>query len=89
VTDEQHRRLVLALDVHQQLGHGRLHRHVERRHRLVGHHDLGLPAKARATPMRCFWPPESWRGMLGESARQLHEVEQFQHALAPVVGVLP
>ncbi len=24
---------------------------------------LALPAKARATPMRCFWPPESWRGL--------------------------
>ena len=23
---------------------------------------LGLPAKARAMPTRCFWPPESWRG---------------------------
>ena len=22
----------------------------------------GLPAKARAMPMRCFCPPESWRG---------------------------
>ena len=23
---------------------------------------FGLPAKARAMPIRCFWPPESWRG---------------------------
>ena len=30
---------------------------------------LALPAKARATPMRCFWPPESWRGMRCSKAR--------------------
>ena len=30
---------------------------------------FGVPAKARATPMRCFWPPESWRGMRFSKAR--------------------
>ncbi|CAM5729810.1 hypothetical protein STENM223S_03388 [Streptomyces tendae] len=23
---------------------------------------LGSPARARAMPTRCFWPPESWAG---------------------------
>ena len=30
---------------------------------------LALPAKARAMPMRCFCPPESWRGMRSAKAR--------------------
>ena len=47
---------------------------------------LALPAKARATPMRCFWPPDSWRGMRsGEGARQLDQVEQLEHPL-PALG---
>ena len=29
----------------------------------------GLPAKARAMPMRCFCPPESWRGMRRSNSR--------------------
>ena len=49
----------------------------------------GRPAKARATPMRCFCPPESCRGAAPrESARQLHEIEKPQHGLAPLGGVL-
>ena len=40
----------------------------------------GAPAKARAMPMRCFWPPESWRGMRRAKARgSLHEVEELEH----------
>ena len=30
---------------------------------------LGLPAKARAMPTRCFWPPDSWRGLRLAKAR--------------------
>ena len=29
----------------------------------------GLPAKARAMPTRCFWPPESWRGRRRSKSR--------------------
>jgi hypothetical protein len=51
---------------------------------------LALPAKARATPMRCFWPPDKLaRHALAKGARQFDQVEQFEHALAPVATVLP
>ena len=30
---------------------------------------VASPAKARAMPMRCFWPPDSWRGMRDAKAR--------------------
>ncbi len=28
-----------------------------------------LPPKARAMPIRCFWPPESWRGLRSANSR--------------------
>jgi hypothetical protein len=37
----------------------RLHRHVERRGRLVEHHELGFSTSARAIAMRWRWPPEN------------------------------
>ena len=45
MADEQERRLVLALDVHQKIRHRGLHRDVEGRDRLVGHHNLGAACK--------------------------------------------
>ncbi len=68
----------------------RLHRDVQRRHRLIrDHHARGLPAKARATPMRCFCPPESWRGMRCSKARgSFTKFEKLQHAVAPLFVVL-
>ena len=37
----------------------------------------GSPARARAMPTRCFWPPESWRGMrCGESRGSFTALEQ-------------
>ncbi len=39
VCDEQVGEPAVALEVHQQVEHLRLHRHVERRHRLVAHHE--------------------------------------------------
>ena len=41
VRDEQVRQAEFCLQVGQQVEHLRLHRHVERRHRLVGHHQPG------------------------------------------------
>ena len=35
---------------------------VERAEGLVHEQDAGSAASARATPTRCCWPPESWRG---------------------------
>ena len=85
VADEQHRRLVLALDVHQQLGDRRLHRHVERRDRLVGHHHLGVAGKGPGHADALLLAARQLARHAGlEGARQLHQVEQLQHALAPV-----
>jgi len=47
VRDEQVRELHLVLQVHQEVDHLRLHRHVERRHRLVAH-DQPRPQRERA-----------------------------------------
>ena len=53
-----------GLDFDQQIDDRRLHRDVERRDRLVGHHQTrARPPSARAMATRCFWPPESWRGL--------------------------
>ena len=42
VGDEEHRQAQLLAQLVEQVQHGRLHRHVERRDRLVGHQQLGL-----------------------------------------------
>ena len=52
----------LALHRDQQVEDLRLHRHVERRHGLVEHHQVGVQASARAIATRWRWPPESSRG---------------------------
>ena len=45
MADEQERGLVLALNVHQEICHGGLHRHIQCRDRLVGDHHLGVTGK--------------------------------------------
>ena len=89
MADEQHRRAVLALDVHQQFGDGRLHRDVERRDRLVGDHDLGVAGEgAGDADALLLAAGELARHAGGEGARQAHEVEQFEHPrLALGVGL--
>ena len=42
VADEQEGEAEIGLQLHQQIEHLRLHRHVERGHRFVGHDQLGL-----------------------------------------------
>ena len=36
---------MLALDVHQQVGHSGLNRHIKSRDRFICHNDLGIPGK--------------------------------------------
>ncbi len=63
VRDEQIGDAQLLLQVHQQVQHLRLDRHVERRHRLVGDDQLRIAASARARPRsRCRCPPENMCG---------------------------
>ena len=83
VADEKQGGLLLALDLHQQLGHRRRHRHVEGRDRLVGD-DHGRIAGERAgdtdalllSSGQLAWPPQV------EIPRQLHDVEELHHPIA-------
>ena len=63
VRDEEVGDADLLLQVHQQVQHLRLDRHVERRDRLVGDDQLAAAASARArSAMRWRWPPENMCG---------------------------
>jgi hypothetical protein len=68
VADEQVGQALLALQVLHDVQHLRLHRHVQRRGRLVADQELGLVASARAIEMRWRWPPENWCGNFSTSA---------------------
>ena len=59
VGDEQAREAHVPLQVAEQVEDRRLHRDVQRRHRLVRDEHLGSRTSARARPTRCRWPPES------------------------------
>ena len=60
VRDEHVREPELVLQVLEQVHDAGLDRHVERRHRLVEHQQLGLEQRhARAMPMRWRCPPEN------------------------------
>jgi hypothetical protein len=52
VADEQIGQAEVALQPHHQVQHLRLDGHVQRRHRLVAHHQLG-PGRQRARRRRC------------------------------------
>jgi hypothetical protein len=88
VGDEDHRHVVAAAELVEQVEHLRLHRHVERRRRLVGdqergvagegerdHHALPHPA---GEPVRVVL--QALRGL-----RQLHLLEQLDR---PAAGLL-
>ncbi len=53
VRDEQDREAEVALELGEQVQHLRLHGHVQRRDRLVGHDERGEGASAAAMPTRC------------------------------------
>ena len=48
---------------------------------------FGVPAKARAMPMRCFCPPESWRGMRRAKARGSRTMSRSSSILRLALGV--
>ena len=86
---------MLALDVHQQLGDGGLHRDVERGDRLVGDHDLRRAGEgAGDADALLLAARELARHPFGEGARAFHQVEQLEHLasrsalLAPVAEFL-
>ena len=83
VADEEERGLVLALDVHQQLGDRGRDRDVERRHRLVRDHHRGIPREGAGNPDALLLTPgELTRAPKVEVPRQLDGVEERQHPLA-------
>ena len=80
MADEQQRGPFGALDVHEQVGDGRLYRNIEGRDRLVGHHDRGIAGKCPgyADPLllsagKLTWPASR------EIMRQLDQIEQVEH----------
>ena len=62
VRDEEIGDAEIVAQVGQQIDDRRLHRDVERRHRLVADDEPGPVASARAMPTRCFSPPLIWCG---------------------------
>ena len=63
VADEQIGQAELLAQVHEQVQHLGLDRHVERGDGLVADEELAAStASARAMPMRARWPPENWCG---------------------------
>ena len=80
VADEQAREALLALQLLEQLEHGRLHRDVERARRLVGDEQLGAhrqrPGDADAL---LFAGGKLMRIIVCYPGRQPHHVEQFPH----------
>ena len=80
VADEEQRRLVLALDLHQQFRHRRRDRHVEGRYRFVGDHHRRVPGECTRdadalllAARELAWAPDV------EVARQLDDVEELEH----------
>ena len=78
MADEEKRRLVLTLDLHQEVGHGSLHRYVQRRDRLIRHHDPRVPGKGAGDPDALFLPARQLaRHPVGKGTGQLHQIKQF------------
>jgi hypothetical protein len=56
MTRSEERRLLFALDFHQEVGHGGLHRDVERGDGFVGDHHLGPAGKGAGDADALFLP---------------------------------
>src|SRR6185503_11179547 len=62
----------------EKAGDRRLHRDVERRYRLIGHHHRGIAAEGAGNADALFLPArELTRLAEGEFARQFHEIEKL------------
>mmetsp|Transcript_18259 Transcript_18259/g.28909 ORF Transcript_18259/g.28909 Transcript_18259/m.28909 type:complete len:656 (+) Transcript_18259:1222-3189(+) len=89
VADKEQRGLMLALDLHQQIGDGRLHRHVERRDRFICHNDARIACKGAGDPHPLFLPARQLaRHTVGKGAGQFHQIEQLQHPRAALALIL-
>src|SRR3546814_18306009 len=78
----------MLLNVQQQAGHRRLHRHVRRRDRLVGDHRARVAGKGARDADALLLPSgELPRPPPRELARQLHQVEQLHDAPLDLVAV--
>ena len=87
VRDEQHRQAEPVLQIEQQVDDLRLHGDVERRHRLVGHHQRRIERqRARDADALALAAAEGVRKARPRRRRQADQVEQLAHprrALAP------
>ena len=72
-----------VVDLAQPMPEFAAHLGVERAERLIEEKHRGSIASARASATRWRWPPELTRVALLE-ARELHEIEQRQHAFADI-----
>ena len=78
MADEQQRRAVVPLDVHQQAGDGGLNGDVERRNRLVGDDHFRIAGeRPRDADALLLAARQLARTALGEIARQLDDIEQL------------
>ena len=80
--DEQQRRLLFALDLHQQIGDGRLNRDIQRRNRFVRDHDARISCKGPRNADPLFLPTRelAWHPV-GKGAWQLDQIQKLQHPL--------
>src|SRR5271156_1438094 len=86
VADEDHRRLRLTLQIHQQFADRRLHGDVERGHRLVRNDQARLAGEGAGDPDPLLLAARQLPGHAGcESAREFDHVEQPQHGPAALV----
>ncbi len=89
VRDEQVRQAHLGLQLLHQLDHACLHRHVQRRHRLVGHDDLGIHAQRAGDADALALAARELVGVaVQEFARQADPFQQLGGALAALLAAV-
>ena len=87
VRDEQVGKAQPILQIEHQVEYLRLHRYIERGYRLVGDNQTRIERERTRNADALALPTAECMGKaVALSSRQLHHVEQFGHALAPLVG---
>ena len=88
MADEQQRRVLLVLDVHQQFRDRRRHRDIECGYRLIGDYHGGIAREGAGNAHALLLPPrELARPTDIEVARQLDDIEQLEHPFTNLLRI--